>query len=327
MTKRGKAATVVVVSLVVTAIHVATPAGPHSWHFVHLVAQKLYFVPILLAVAWLGRAGTLGAVVLVSGLFSMHILRDWAGDVMVQADQFAELANYWAVAALARFLFERLERAKADIETAHRETLGALATSLDLREEYTAGHSERVCGYAVLLAKKLGISDPHELETIATGALLHDIGKIGIPDAILLKPGRLSDSEMAVMKKHPELGAALIGKVPFLDKARALVLRHHERFDGRGYPGGLAGAAIPLGAQIFAVADTFDALTTSRPYRRGCSYAEAREVIVHGRGTQFAPDVVTAFLSVSFEHWAEMAKRHGVELKNAGSRAAYAERK
>lgn len=116
------------------------------------------------------------------------------------------------------------------------------------------------------------------------------------------------------MRKHPELGAALIGRVTFLEKARALVLRHHERFDGRGYPGGFAGSEFPFAARIFAVADTLRCAQTSRPYRPGCSYSEAREVIAHGQGSQFAPEIVAAFLSISFEKWAEIANAHGVEM-------------
>jgi HD-GYP domain-containing protein (c-di-GMP phosphodiesterase class II) len=146
------------------------------------------------------------------------------------------------------------------------------------------------------------------------GALLHDVGKIGIHDDVLLKSGSLSEKEAKEMQRHPELGASLIGKIGFLGSAREIVLSHHEKFDGSGYPAGLSGQEIPLGARIFAVADVFDALTTDRPYRTPISYREARDFIAKESGKHFDPIVVDVFLETSFTDWADVASRSGVTL-------------
>ena len=132
------------------------------------------------------------------------------------------------------------------------------------------------------------------------GALLHDVGKIGIRDSVLLKTDSLSEAEAREIRRHPELGASLIGEIRFLENAREIVLFHHEKFDGGGYPAGLSGQAIPLGARIFAVADVFDALTTGRPYRSPISYLEARNFIAKESGRHFDPVVVGAFLWIPF---------------------------
>ena len=141
-----------------------------------------------------------------------------------------------------------------------------MSRALDTRDEETEEHSQRVKRYTGLIATQLGVPDD-EREDMLRGALLHDIGKIGVPDAILLKPGRLTPDELAIMRKHPEIGYGMIAHIPFLTDAAQVVLHHHESYDGGGYPSGLAGATIPLGARIFAVADTFDAMTSDRPYR------------------------------------------------------------
>ena len=152
---------------------------------------------------------------------------------------------------------------------------------------------------------------------MAWGALLHDVGKIGITDRVLLKAGPLSDGEWREMRKHPDLGATLVGEIGFLRPARELVRAHHERYDGAGYPRGLAGDAIPLGARIFGVADAFDALTTDRPYRRGLDHTEAARRIAAGRGSQFDPAVVDAFLRIPADAWSRAASATGVALPDA----------
>jgi putative nucleotidyltransferase with HDIG domain len=301
----------------VSVLHWVTPAGPHAWHWAHLVAQELYFVPILLSAAWFSRRGAALATASASLLYLGHVLRDWQGYPMVQAEQFASLATFWLVFLVASALFARIRSALAEVQRTHQETLTALASSLELRERYTAGHSERVRSYTLLLAEKLGVTDPPTLEAFAAGALFHDIGKIGIPDAVLLKDAPLDPGEWRVMKAHPDLGAALVGKIRSLGPVRELIRSHHERFDGTGYPRALRGAEIPLGARLFAVADSFDAMTTTRLYRPAMTFDQAVGVIRDGSGTQFDPDVVTAFLAVPFERWAAQAARNGVELRPA----------
>ncbi|HEV2251140.1 MAG TPA: HD-GYP domain-containing protein, partial [Candidatus Limnocylindria bacterium] len=179
-----------------------------------------------------------------------------------------------------------LRRALAENERAYDATLAALSSALDVRDTETEGHARRVVRYMELIADGLGVPvDQHA--TLRRGALLHDIGKIGVPDHILRKPGPLSENEWYTMKTHPDLGARIIANVPFLEEVAVIIRAHHERWDGNGYPEGLAGEQIPLGARIFAVADSFDAMTSDRPYRRGRHLDEALAEIERCAGTQF----------------------------------------
>ncbi|CUU35941.1 MAG: response regulator [Fimbriimonadales bacterium] len=184
-----------------------------------------------------------------------------------------------------------------EVQSAYRATMEALLAALDTRDTETEGHSERVAAYTMAIAHRLKI-DESELPHIERGALLHDIGKIGVPDAILYKPGPLTPEEWEIMKKHPEIGYRMCMKIEMLRPAAPIVLHHHERWDGKGYPYGLVGEEIPLGARIFAIADTLDAMTSDRPYRKALSFAQAREEIARHAGTQFDPDLVKVFLEI-----------------------------
>jgi putative nucleotidyltransferase with HDIG domain len=174
--------------------------------------------------------------------------------------------------------------------------------------EYSVGHSRLVARYTRHLTKALGIDDRTFAVEIERGALLHDIGKIGIPDSILRKPGFLSDKEKEIIKEHPFLGYEMMEEFPFLHKASRVVLFHHESFDGRGYPYGLKGDEIPLEARIFAIADTLDAITSNRPYRKGKSFRAAFDEIERVRGIQFDPVIVDTFLSVPEEEWQQIKR-------------------
>jgi putative nucleotidyltransferase with HDIG domain len=169
--------------------------------------------------------------------------------------------------------------------------------------EDTVGHSQFVANYSLLLTRELGIDDRKFLVDIERGALLHDIGKIGIPEFILKKKGSLTTIEREIIKDHPLLGYKLIEEFSFLKRASQVVLCHHEHFDGRGYPYGLAGEDIPLEARIFSLADTMDAITSDRPYRKGQSFEVARREIEKHSGTQFDPQLVEVFLTVPEERW------------------------
>jgi putative nucleotidyltransferase with HDIG domain len=193
-------------------------------------------------------------------------------------------------------------------EKAHLATLAALVSALDARERETQAHSLRVQEYTLRLAQEMGIAEA-DLTAIAAGALLHDIGKIGIPDAILLKPGALTDEEWREMRRHPQIGSEILRGLTHLEAAGAIVLAHQERWDGSGYPRGLAGPAIPLEARMFAVVDALDAMTSDRPYRERTTIALAREEIARGAGTQFDPEVVAAFLRVPLEEWEGIRRR------------------
>jgi len=195
-----------------------------------------------------------------------------------------------------------LERALHYLEDNFQATLGSLVAALDAREHETYAHSFRVQAYTLQLARLLGYP-PALLPQLAEAALLHDIGKIGISDAILLKPAKLDESEFTQMKQHTILGAQVLKGISFLEPSAAIVRHHHERFDGRGYPNGLAGNSIPLGARIFSVADTLDAMTSNRTYRPAMSFAHASCEIQRCTGGQFDPRVTAAFLAVSEQRW------------------------
>ncbi len=204
---------------------------------------------------------------------------------------------------LARRVRERtseLTVALQGVAQAYSSTLAALVHALDAREHETSDHSQRVVRYTVAIARQMGMAEP-ELEDIGRGALLHDIGKIGVPDSILLKPGPLTALEWIEMRKHPEVGYRILESIEFLRPAAEIVLAHQERWDGGGYPRGLSGEAIPLGARIFTIADTLDAITSDRPYRSAVSFAEARAEIARCAGTQFDPQCAEAFAGISDE--------------------------
>ena len=193
-----------------------------------------------------------------------------------------------------------LRVALQDIANTYQNTLLSLVAALDAREHETSDHSQRVVRYTSTIAARMGIK-AQELEEIGRGALLHDVGKIGVPDAVLLKPGKLNADEWLEMRKHPEIGHQMIQNIPFLSTPAQIVLSHQERFDGKGYPRRLRGEEIHIGARIFSVADTLDAMTSDRPYRKGTSFKNAIDEIERCAGTQFDPQVVRAFLDIGEE--------------------------
>jgi putative nucleotidyltransferase with HDIG domain len=178
---------------------------------------------------------------------------------------------------------------------------------LDLKDRETEGHSKRVTAFTIAIARAMGL--PREqINTIARGAFLHDIGKIAIPDKILNKPGKLEPDEMTIMKEHAYHGYQIVKKIPFLAEAAEIVYSHQERFDGSGYPRNLKGAEIPLGARIFSVADTLDAITSDRIYRRKQTLQAAREEIHRWAGRQFDPEVVKTFLEMPDNIWEDLRR-------------------
>jgi len=197
---------------------------------------------------------------------------------------------------------KQLKTAMKRIELNYDETLEALGAALDLRDSETEGHSRRVSMYCFEMARRMGCSKD-QLRQIARGSYLHDIGKIGIPDSILLKPGKLTAEETTVMQTHARVGYDLVCRIAFLAPAAEIVLTHQERYDGTGYPQGLIGNETPLGARIFAVADTLDAMTSDRSYRHALPFSVARAEIERESGRQFDPEVVKVFLSIPEEMW------------------------
>ncbi len=188
------------------------------------------------------------------------------------------------------------------LQSSNENILSALLTALHTRDTETQGHSERVTAYTLEMAEKINLS-PAEMYHIERGALLHDIGKIGVPDAILLKPSTLTPEEWVEMRKHPEIGYEMCRKIESLQHASQIVLHHHEMWDGGGYPYSLKGEQIPLGARLFAVADCLDAMTSDRPYREALPFSVAQEEIKRFSGKQFDPEIVEIFLRIPESRW------------------------
>ncbi len=247
----------------------------------HLGIRSILAVPMLVG----DRA--VGAIVLDS-----YEKRSFSQDEIRVAQS---IANQTAIALERAHLFRHLGYS-------YDRTLDALVAALDARDNETEGHSMRVVAYTLAIAKKINFPEA-DLPNLRRGALLHDIGKIAIPDAILHKPGPLTDEEWAIMRQHPEWGEKILSGIEFLSAAARLVLSHHERWDGSGYPRGMARSEIPLAARIFSVADTFDAITSDRPYRAARPYEVARQEIIAGSATQFDPEIVQAFLDIPESEW------------------------
>lgn len=201
----------------------------------------------------------------------------------------------------------QLQAALARIEQNYDETLEALGSAIDLRDNETAGHSRRVCLYSLEIAKVFGCDSP-DFITLGRGASLHDIGKLAVPDSILLKPGPLTAEEWITMQGHVSIGYELVSKISFLSEAAEIVLHHHERYDGTGYLQKLKGAEIPLTARIFSVADALDAMTSPRPYQSRMSFESAKCKIKSGANTQFDPNIVDSFLSIPVSVWFDLRK-------------------
>ncbi len=202
---------------------------------------------------------------------------------------------------------EQLQKTMAELERSCDITIEALGDALDMKDKETEGHSRRVTAFTIAIAQSMGLPRD-QIAVIARGAFLHDIGKMAIPDEILLKPGPLTPDQTIIMREHCYRGYQAVKKIPFLTEAAAIVYSHQEFFDGNGYPRQLKGEEIPLGARIFAVADTFDAITTDRVYRPKRSIAEAREEIVRWSGRQFDPAVVKAFINIPENIWETLRK-------------------
>ena len=217
-----------------------------------------------------------------------------ARDISERRLEQAQLAAY---AKDVRESFGRELRRARELEHSYFHTVRALAAAVEAKDDYTGGHIQRVHEIGLLLAKAVA-PDEADNPQLAYGFLLHDIGKLAVPDAVLKKAGPLTDAEWLLMRRHPEAGARILDAVPFLDRAVDVVLHHHERWDGRGYPAGLQEDGIPLWARIFAVADTVDAITSTRPYRRGRPLEHAVEEIVARAGTQFDPECANALAEI-----------------------------
>ena len=227
------------------------------------------------------------------------VLRPASADGFGRAEvtMLEELAGQAAMAIEQANLFARVRSYASELELSYDTTLKALSAALDAKDAATEGHSERVARLTVAIAREMQVPE-EKLIDVERGALLHDVGKIGVPDEVLRKPATLTRKEWQAMRQHPLLAGALVSKVGFLEGALPILLYHHERYDGGGYPFGLAADRIPVEARVFAVVDAYDAMTSDRPYRKAVSHDEALKEITANSGSQFDPDAVEAFLRV-----------------------------
>jgi len=266
-----------------------------AWLLPHYLAFGATGLALALAYVALGLPGIL-AFVAPAFMFRLAIrqyvakTKDNVGKLQIQNTQLQE-ANV------------EISRVSEELRVSYDGTLEALVNALDARDQETKGHSLRVQRYMMDIAREFGVPEgTKEWVDMSRGALLHDVGKIGVSDTILLKPGKLTDEEWTSMRKHPEIGFNMLKQVKFLEGAAGIILAHHERWDGMGYPKGLHEDEVPLGARIFMVCDTFDSMTSDRPYRKALSTQQALNEILKYNGTQFDPKVVEAFLDI-YEIW------------------------
>lgn len=282
------------------AVAAATPAyfffGPFLFHSEFIFALSV----IAISALWGAAPGLLTALLATAGYAIVNAIGPSHPGALTES---LAVGGFFVVSAVVVSVLTRQreaallvrDRLADELERTYEATLGALVGALDARDQDTQGHSQRVTSLALAVARELGV-DSDQLRWIRWGALLHDVGKIGIPDHILRKPGPLSDDEWAQMRQHPQIGHDMLYGIPFLRPALEIVLYHHERFDGSGYPNKLKADAIPLPARIFAVADTYDAICSNRPYRNGRSRDEAVEEIRRQAGKQFDPIMVRMFV-------------------------------
>lgn len=304
----GRWISIAAILTVLIAAHWWSPVESHEWHAIHLVLRKLFFLPVVLAAIWFGLRRALFVAAFISVYYVPHIAFQWQGQYNENINQLGELGTVWLTAALAGTLAQREMRALSDVAATHEGALIALVSALDAREHDTQLHSLRVREYSLRLADELGMDRISE-QVLAEAALLHDVGKIGVPDEILLKPGPLSNDEWQKMKEHPEIGQRILKSIHRLEEAAEVVYAHHEHYDGSGYPRGLGGQDIPLGARVFAVVDAFDAIVSNRPYEKAMEFADARKRIQAASGSHFDPSVVEAFLNVPDVDWIDLARR------------------
>jgi len=273
---------------------VATYRANVPWLFPHYVALGAVGGGLGVAYHELGVAGlAVFAVPLLLSRYSIKQVLDQTRENVLRLEK----SNQQLQGA-----YIEIRNMSEELSRAYTGTLESLVAALDVRDQETRGHSVRVATHALDIARMLGIKDEYELGSIYRGALMHDVGKIGVPDSILRKPTKLTEEEWEFMRRHPAMGYKILAQVPYLRPTARIVLAHHERWDGGGYPRGLKGEEIPLGARIFAICDTYDAIISDRPYRKGQDPDAAFQEILRCAGTQFDPKVVEAFEAV-FPRW------------------------
>lgn len=279
---------------VLTIGHFVVSRRTHPEHVIHVAFQALYLLPVIGGAIWYGSRGGIAASAGVAAAYSLHLAHWWPGEPLETPNQIALIVMFVFVGAVAGMLVDRREterRAASERErraqrAAIVQAIGGLSTALGLRDEYTREHSERVAALAVQMGRLRGL-DPERLERLRLAALIHDVGKIGIPDDILSKPDELTAQERAMIERHPTLAARILSPIDGTSEITAIVLSHHECPDGSGYPRGVAGDQIPTEAAILRVADVFSALTDRRAYKPAMEPEPALSWMLTMSGTKF----------------------------------------
>jgi putative nucleotidyltransferase with HDIG domain len=284
----------------------------HAWLIPHFVTMG--FVGAWLNVAYIDH-GLVGVAAFIAPVVIIRVaMKQYVDKTAENVEKLEHQNDSLKVANI------EIRRMSDELRDSYDGTLEALVNALDARDQETKGHSLRVQRYMMDIAKEFGVKEGTEQWTdLSRGALLHDVGKIGVSDSILLKPGKLTEDEWTLMRKHPEIGFNMLSQVTFLKGAAEIILAHHERWDGKGYPKGLGHEEVPLGARIFMVCDTFDSMTSDRPYRKALTAIDSMNEILKFSGSQFDPQVVEAFLDI-YERWVEEREElhaAGVDLLRA----------
>jgi len=281
-----------------------TPLGPNESRTVTVDINDNVYVGAV--VPMMNSKGTVVAQVVGAFAVSESALKTLRSDILRTVAYVVAIILFTAIAIypIIANLLGRMSRLTLGLLDANLETMQVLGGAIAKRDSDTDAHNYRVAVYAVSLAEKITLPR-RQIQSLIKGSLLHDVGKLGIRDNILLKPGKLDDAEFAVMKTHVEHGLDITSRASWLADAQDVVGGHHEKFDGAGYPGGVAGQQIPINARIFAIADVFDALTSKRPYKEPMSYEATMEILEKGRGSHFDPDLLETFATIAADLFAE----------------------
>lgn len=291
--RRLKTFAVLVAVSGLTGAHFLVAHGTHGLHEIHIVLGGMYLIPIIAAALWFGLGGALATTALISLAYYAHIRLSWPDQPMENANQFAMIVVYWVVGTVAGALVNLEERERERRLKAEREIIiegiAGLSNALRFRDEYTRRHSEHVSRLAVEIGKRSGLS-PDRLDMVRLAGLVHDVGKIGIRDDVLLKPHDLSEEELALVKQHPVIAAEILRPIRGAKEIADIVLAHHECPDGSGYPRGCKSEETPVEARIVRVADVFASLVEERPYKRSMEVQQAMEIINELSGTKLDVD-------------------------------------
>lgn len=289
----------------ITIGHFAVGAGTHGLHVIHIILGGLYLLVIIAAALWFGMPGAFFSAAAVTVFYVAYVLIVWPNQPMENADQFAMLAVYWVVAvttgALAKLRELEMQRHLVAERAADRraiiEAIAALSNALRARDEYTREHSEHVAALAVAIARELGFSE-ERIELTRLAALVHDIGKIGVRDDVLLKPGTLSEEERNSVQQHPTVAADILRSIHGARGIAEIVIAHHECPDGSGYPSGLQRESIPMEARVVRVADVYASLVECRPYKEAMDPVAALSFMSQGAGSKYDGESIEALRHV-----------------------------